>query len=86
MTEKVTDHLGNEFPSVRVMCTHYGVTVALYQYRRSRGLSKRDALESRWKKKLYKYNTHVFTDAEGLLAYAGVKSMDEIEDKVIIIK
>lgn len=36
--------------------------------------------------RIYKYNTHLFDDVEGLLAYAGVKSIEEIEDRVIIIK
>lgn len=46
----------------------------------------RDALSSRYKRRIYKYNTHLFDDVEGLLAYAGVKSIEEIEDRVIIIK
>lgn len=84
--KKITDHLGNEFPSVRTMCGHYGIPENVFHQRRSKGLSMRDALSSRYKRRIYKYNTHLFDDIEGLLAYAGVKSIEEIEDRVIIIK
>lgn len=82
---KITDHLGNEFPSVRTMCAFYRIPESVYHSRLKRGLSKRDALSMRYKRKIYKYNTHLFNDVEGLLAYAGAKCLDEIQDKVIII-
>ena len=37
------------------------------------------------KRKFYKYQTHLFTRREGLMAYAGVSRWEDIADKVRII-
>lgn len=43
---KVKDHLGNEYSSIKEMCTAYGVTTATYFQRLHRGATMQDALET----------------------------------------
>lgn len=88
MTEsKVFDHLGNEYPTLRAMCSAYGTTAACYLKRIERGASKRDALTVPTNRHFYKYQGHIFKNKAGLMAYAGVAENDFwlIEDKVILI-
>lgn len=82
---KVRDHLGNEYPSLAVMCAHYDITVNCYMKRKTRGLCLRDCLIYSYKKIYYKYKTHIFEHKEGLLAYAGVSDWEQIKNDVIII-
>lgn len=41
----IKDHLGNEFPSVKAMCEHWGVKVRSYYSRLQHGYELKDALE-----------------------------------------
>lgn len=40
-----TDHLGNEFPSLRAMCAHYGTNTNSFLSRIEKGMSIEDALQ-----------------------------------------
>lgn len=83
---KVTDHLGNEFPSLSVMCAHYNITVNCFLKRKAKGLGLRDCLIYTCKKRFYKYKTHIFEHKEWLLAYAGTTDWEQVKDEVIIIQ
>lgn len=88
MTEsKVFDHLGNEYPTLRAMCSAYGTTASCYLKRIERGASKRDALTIPCNRRFYKYKGHIFTHKEGLLAYAGLMPTEYwfIEKDVVVI-
>lgn len=82
--EKITDHLGNTYETLKDMCAEYGVSVNCYTKRMQRGVSKRDALTMPCDKHYYKYNGHIFLSKSGLLAYAGLNEGEfyKIADKV----
>lgn len=87
-SQRHTDHLGEEYPSLKAMCEHYGISMSLYLNRRYNGASKRDALTLPIRRKrYYKYQGHIFKNKAGLMAYAGIAENDFwlIEDKVILI-
>jgi hypothetical protein len=43
-SKSVTDHLGNEFPSISAMCRHYNTNSSSYKYKLDKGLSLEEAL------------------------------------------
>ena len=88
MQNQYFDHLGNSYPSISVMCKHYGISIAAYTYRINNGWSKKNALTIPWgRRRHYKYRGHIFTCKEGLLAYAGLTAdkFKLIEKEVFII-
>ena len=48
---KVTDHLGNKFPSVNSMCIHWGINFGTYKYRVTNGMSVEEALTKKINRK-----------------------------------
>jgi len=87
-SQRHTDHLGEEHPSLKAMCEHYGISMSLYLNRRYNGASKRDALTLPIRRKrYYKYKGHIFKNKEGLLAYAGLMPTEYwfIEKDVVVI-
>lgn len=78
------DHLGNRYPTVRDMCRAYGISTATFYTALEDGATLEEALRSD-KRKFYKYQTHLFTCREGLMAYAGVSRWEDIADKVRVI-
>lgn len=52
----ITDHLGNQFTSIKEMCKHYNTIYITYLQRIKKGWTQESALTAR---PYYHYNTHV---------------------------
>lgn len=60
MHKKTTyDHLGNEFPSTKAMCQHYGITVSVYHNRIKLGWSIKSILTRATRAKTHKAYDHL---------------------------
>lgn len=86
-SKKFYDHLGNSYPSLRAMCSAYKITTSCYLKRTGRGVSKRDALTIPMTRHYYKYDSRLFRNRAGLMAYIGLPESEyhKIKNKVIYI-
>ena len=72
----VTDHLGNQFPSINTMCKKYNITPSAYRARIKRGWSQEEALikkvTTRKKVPVYDHMGNIFPSLKALCQHYGI--------------
>ena len=69
----IKDHLGKEYATMKEMCRHYGVVVATFQNRRSKGWPLKDCLLGRKKSGVADHLGNQYSSLKALCDHYGIR-------------